>query len=49
MRNWRERLGSCGVARTGVLVRVVDNDDHDLPPGEIGEVMVRSDCVMDGY
>jgi long-chain acyl-CoA synthetase len=46
---WRERLGSCGVARTGVLVRVVDNDDHDVPPGEIGEVMARSDCVMDGY
>jgi acyl-CoA synthetase (AMP-forming)/AMP-acid ligase II len=45
---WRERLGSCGVARTGVLVRVVDDDDHDVPPGEIGEVITCSDCVMDG-
>jgi acyl-CoA synthetase (AMP-forming)/AMP-acid ligase II len=45
----RERLGSCGVARTGVLVRVVDGDDHDLPAGEIGEVITRSDCVMAGY
>ncbi len=46
---WRDRLGSCGVARTGVLVRVVDDTDRDLPPGEIGEVVTCSDCVMDGY
>ena len=46
---WRERLGSCGVARTGVLVKVVDDDDRDVPPGEIGEVVTRSDCVMEGY
>src|SRR5258706_15301349 len=30
---WHERLGSCGVARTGVLVRVVDEDDREVPPG----------------
>jgi len=46
---WRERLGSCGVPRTGVLVKVVDEDDRGLPPGEIGEVVTRSDCVMEGY
>jgi acyl-CoA synthetase (AMP-forming)/AMP-acid ligase II len=45
----RERLGSCGVARSGVLVRVVDEEDRDLPEGEIGEVLTRSDCVMEGY
>jgi acyl-CoA synthetase (AMP-forming)/AMP-acid ligase II len=46
---WRERLGSCGVARTGVLVKVVDDGDRELPPGEIGEVVTKSDCVMEGY
>jgi len=46
---WRERLGSCGVARTGVLVRVVDEEDREVPPGEIGEVVTKSDCVMEGY
>jgi acyl-CoA synthetase (AMP-forming)/AMP-acid ligase II len=46
---WRERLGSCGVARTGVLVRVVDEHDEELPPGEVGEVITKSDCVMEGY
>jgi long-chain acyl-CoA synthetase len=44
-----ERLGSCGVARTGVLVKVVDEDDRELPPGEVGEVITKSDCVMEGY
>ena len=46
---WRERIGSCGVPRTGVLVKVVDDRDRDLPNGEIGEVATRSDCVMEGY
>jgi acyl-CoA synthetase (AMP-forming)/AMP-acid ligase II len=44
-----ERLGSAGIARSDVEVRVVDADDHDLPPGEIGEVVVRGDVVMQGY
>ena len=46
---YRERLQSCGAARTGVQVRVVDGDDRDLPAGEVGEVLTRSDCVMAGY
>jgi long-chain acyl-CoA synthetase len=46
---WRQRLGSCGVPRTGVLVKTVDDADRELPPGEIGEVVTRSDCVMEGY
>jgi acyl-CoA synthetase (AMP-forming)/AMP-acid ligase II len=45
----RERLGSCGVPRTGVLVKVVDDDDRELPAGEVGEVVTNSDCVMEGY
>ena len=47
--HWRERLGSTGVPRTGVLVKVVDEDDNELPRDEIGEVVTRSDCVMEGY
>lgn len=43
------RLGSCGIARTGVEVRVVDEAGRDVPPGEAGEVITRSDCVMSGY
>jgi len=46
---WRDRLGSCGVPRTGVLVKVVDDRDRELPPGDVGEVVTKSDCVMQGY
>ena len=46
---WLERLGSAGLARTDVEVRVVDPDDHDLPAGESGEVICRGDVVMQGY
>lgn len=45
----RDRLQSCGVPRTGVLVKVVDEEDRELPPGMIGEVVTTSDCVMEGY
>jgi acyl-CoA synthetase (AMP-forming)/AMP-acid ligase II len=43
------RLASCGTARTGVEVRVVGEDGKELPPGELGEVVSRSDTMMLGY
>jgi acyl-CoA synthetase (AMP-forming)/AMP-acid ligase II len=46
---WRERLQSVGVPRTDVEVRVVDDDDRELGPDEVGEVVVRGDVVMSGY
>ena len=45
----RTNLDTCGVARTGVEVAVVDSDDEALAPGETGEIVTRSDCVMAGY
>ena len=42
-------LGSCGIARTFVDIRIVDNAGNPLPPGETGEIVTRSDCVMAGY
>ncbi|MDE2370711.1 MAG: AMP-binding protein [Burkholderiales bacterium] len=44
-----ERLGSVGVAQTPVQLRVADERGRSLPPGEIGEVLVRGDTVMAGY
>jgi len=43
------RLGSVGLARTDVEVRIVGPDDRPLPPGEAGEVAVRGPIVMSGY
>jgi acyl-CoA synthetase (AMP-forming)/AMP-acid ligase II len=33
----------------GIEIRVVDEDGADLPNGEPGEILVRSDCTMVGY
>ncbi len=45
----RRNLESCGMARTGVEVRVVNEKDQSLPAGEVGEIVTRSDAVMAGY
>ncbi len=44
-----QRLASAGRAQTAVEVRVADPEDRTLPPGELGEVLVRGDSVMLGY
>ena len=44
-----ERLLSCGRPMFGAQARVVDANDNDLPPGEIGEVVYRGESLMTGY
>lgn len=43
------RLASAGIPRTDVEVKVFDSDDQELPAGETGEIVTRSDLVMKGY
>lgn len=47
--DYLSRIGSVGIARSGVEVKVVGEHDQDLPSGEIGEIIVRGDVVMQGY
>lgn len=42
-------LRSAGRAMPGIDVRVCGEDFHELPRGEVGEVMVRHDGIMLGY
>lgn len=44
-----ERLMSVGIARTGIEVRVADDSGEAVPPGAVGEVLVRGETVMNGY
>ena len=43
------RLGSVGVAQTGVEIRIADPQGNALPVMEVGEVLVRGPTVMRGY
>ncbi|MGH7279703.1 MAG: acyl-CoA synthetase [Candidatus Rokuibacteriota bacterium] len=45
----QRRLASAGRETTGVCIRVVNDEDRDVPPGSPGEVVVRGDLVMKGY
>jgi long-chain acyl-CoA synthetase len=46
---WRDVMGSVGLPRANVEVRIADSDDRPLAAGDIGEVQVRGEVVMKGY
>ncbi|MCS5626509.1 MAG: AMP-binding protein, partial [Planctomycetes bacterium] len=43
------KIGSIGLAISGCEVKVVDGDDNEVPPGEVGEIVIRGYNVMKGY
>lgn len=45
----QRKLGSVGIALSGVELRVLDENGKALPTGEIGELVARGDNIMQGY
>lgn len=45
----KDKLGSIGIAVPGVDVIVADESGVELPPGEVGEIVVSGPNVMMGY
>jgi acyl-CoA synthetase (AMP-forming)/AMP-acid ligase II len=43
------RMASCGRATRFCDIRTVDDGGTDVAPGEVGEIVVRGNFVMDGY
>lgn len=46
------KSGTVGTIREGFDIRIVDMEDNELPPGEIGEIVVRPQkpyIMFDGY
>lgn len=45
----QKKLASTGRPDVGVQVRIVDEENSDVPTGEVGEITVRSRHIMGGY
>jgi long-chain acyl-CoA synthetase len=43
------RLASSGKPAIDYEIRIVDDDDNDVPVGEVGEIIARSEAMMIGY
>jgi long-chain acyl-CoA synthetase len=43
------RPGSIGTPIRDVQMRVVDDEDHEVPQGEVGEIVIRGPNVMKAY
>ncbi len=43
------KLGSVGQPLEGIEIRIVDDDNKELPTGEIGEILAKGPSVMKGY
>jgi long-chain acyl-CoA synthetase len=43
------KTGSAGTAVEGAVIKIFDDDDNELPPGEPGEIVIRGPMVMKGY
>lgn len=49
LEKYPQRLKSCGRPIIMSQVRIVDNNDHDVPVGEVGEIITRGPHMMKGY
>jgi long-chain acyl-CoA synthetase len=44
-----KKTGSIGVPAPGTSARLADDQGNDVPPGEVGEILVKSEATMVGY
>jgi len=44
-----DKLASVGQASNGCVLKIIDDDGNEMPAGEIGEIVGRSEVRMQGY
>lgn len=49
LKHFPDKLGSVGSPTSGCDLRIIDDEDNEVGPGEIGEIVGRSDLKMSGY
>ena len=48
-RDRAEKCGSVGAPLDGIDIKIFDEQDHEVPTGERGEIVIRGHNVMKGY
>lgn len=48
-KEFSQKINSIGIPDTGVTIKVFDDEDQELPLGEVGELVIRGPAVMKGY
>ncbi len=48
-RDLRDAPGTSGRAPHGTVVRILDDDDNDVAPGETGRIFVGNEMLFEGY
>ena len=47
--DFERKIDSIGRPHTGVEIKIFDENDNEVPVGEVGEIVMRSPSVMRGY
>jgi fatty-acyl-CoA synthase len=47
--DFERKLDTIGTPHIGVEIKIFDDDDNELPAGEVGEIVMRGPSVMKGY
>jgi fatty-acyl-CoA synthase len=47
--DFERKIESIGKPHTGLLVKIFDDEDREVPTGEVGEIVMRGPSVMKGY
>jgi long-chain acyl-CoA synthetase len=43
------RAGSIGTPYSSVEIKIFDDDDNEMPPGETGEIVIKGEMITKGY
>jgi long-chain acyl-CoA synthetase len=46
---WVRKPGSAGTRIGEAIIKIFDDEDHELPPGQPGEIVISGPIVMRGY
>ncbi len=47
--DFERKISSIGTPHMGVEMKIFDENDREVPVGQVGEIVMRGPCVMKGY